>query len=236
MLSSTAHDFIEACGESGCPACRLEQAYVKRYLDHLFYESVNDIDLRKTLRANLGFCAEHGWLAATQKRPYRLGLAIIYKDVLNNVMRQLKKETGITTTDWEKAPGVVPIRRVTWKDRIIQTLTPGGYCLACHQQAAIQKSIVEVILAKSVGQQMLEAIRASDGLCMPHLRGVLEASRDANFCQALVGFHLEKYAVIHQDLEEIIRKSDYRFVDEGLGKEADAWLRALEIVAGRRTR
>jgi hypothetical protein len=46
MLSSTAHDFIEACGESGCPACRLEQAYVKRYLDNLFYESVNDIDLR----------------------------------------------------------------------------------------------------------------------------------------------------------------------------------------------
>jgi hypothetical protein len=234
MLSSTAHDFIEACGESGCPACRLEQAYVKRYLDNLFYESVNDIDIRKTLRGNLGFCAEHGWLAATQKRPYRLGLAIIYKDVLNNVMRQLKKETGLTTIDWEKASGVVPIRRVTWVDRITRSLTPRGQCPACTQQAAIQKAIVETVAGKPSSQQMLTAIRASAGLCMPHLRGVLKASHDSHFCDVLVGSHLEKYAVIHQDLEEIIRKSDYRFVDEGLGKEADAWLRALEIVVGRR--
>jgi predicted hydrocarbon binding protein len=234
MLSSTAHDFIEACGESGCPACRLEQAYVKRYLDNLFYESVNDIDLRKTLRGNLGFCAEHGWLAATQKRPYRLGLAIIYKDVLINVMRQLKKEAGSTNPEWEKSSAVVPSRRVTWVDRIIRSITPRGRCPACHQQAAIHKSIAETVGEKVVSQQMLTAIRSSAGLCMPHLRGVLKASRDSHFCEALVGIQLEKYAVIHQDLEEIIRKSDYRFVDEGLGKEADAWLRALGIVAGRR--
>ena len=236
MLSSTAHDFIEACRESGCPACRQEQTYIKRYLDNLFYESVNDIDLRKMLRGNLGFCAEHGWLAATQKRPYRLGLAIIYKDVLINVIRQLKKESGITTTDWEKGTGVVPIRRVTWMDRILRSITPRGHCPACHQQADIQKIIAETVAGKAARQPMLTAIRASDGLCIPHLRGVLKASRDSHFCEALVGIHLEKYTLIHQDLEEIIRKSDYRFVDEGLGKEADAWLRALGIVAGYRNK
>jgi hypothetical protein len=236
MLSSTAHDFIQACYEPGCPACRLEGAYILRYLEHLFHESVNDIELRKTLRGNLGFCQEHGWLAASQKRPYRLGLAIIYKDVLINVLRQLKVETGSSPADGEKRSGGLPIRRVSWKDRITRTLTPRGHCLACRQQVAIQKSIVDVILAKHDRQQMLASIRASSGLCMPHLRGVIESTRDADFCETLVGIHLEKYAVIHQDLEEIIRKSDYRFVDEGLGKEADAWLRALEIVAGRPTR
>ena len=234
MLSSTAHDFFEACHESGCPACRLEFAYVKRYLDNLFYESVNDIDLRKVLRENLGFCAEHGWLAATQKRPYRMGLAIIYKDVINNVMRQLKKEAGTSSRDWQKIQGVVPYRKVNLMDRMVRVLTPGTRCPVCARQADIQKAIVETIAEKPDRQQMLAALRASAGLCIPHLRGVIKTIRDPQFCQVLLDFHLEKYAVIHQDLEEIIRKSDYRFVDEGLGEEADAWLRALAIVAGRR--
>jgi len=33
-------------------------------------------------------------------------------------------------------------------------------------------------------------------------------------------------------LSEIIRKSDYRFLDEPWGEEGDAWLRAIAVLAG----
>ena len=62
MQSYTAFDFIDACQEPGCPVCRLEHKYIRGYLDTLFHENVNDIELRKTLRLSKGFCPEHGWL------------------------------------------------------------------------------------------------------------------------------------------------------------------------------
>jgi hypothetical protein len=37
---------------------------------------------------------------------------------------------------------------------------------------------------------------------------------------------------LRADLQEFIRKNDYRFKNEGSGPEDDAWLRAIEAVAG----
>jgi len=37
---------------------------------------------------------------------------------------------------------------------------------------------------------------------------------------------------LHAELAELIRKNDYRFMKEGLGKEGDSWLRALAMVIG----
>ncbi len=34
------------------------------------------------------------------------------------------------------------------------------------------------------------------------------------------------------ELDESIRKNDYRFVSEGFGAEGDAWIRALERLSG----
>ena len=92
MPSSTSYDLIEACQQRGCPICRLEQRAVERYLDSLFYESVNDPKLRERLRDSLGFCREHAWLAIDKRLGNALGFAIIYRDVINNVLRKLGNE------------------------------------------------------------------------------------------------------------------------------------------------
>jgi hypothetical protein len=36
------------------------------------------------------------------------------------------------------------------------------------------------------------------------------------------------------ELGEFIRKNDYRFSAENVGKEKDSWLRAIELVSGAR--
>jgi hypothetical protein len=233
MLSFTSYDLIDACKEPGCPVCRLEQRYVKGYLDNLFYESVNDIELRKTLRLSMGFCPEHGWMAANQKFPQRLGLAIIYKDVLNATIRQLTKEVRSPSRGWKKFLGFIPYQSNLLMDKAALALTPKARCPVCQQQQRFHTSIISSIIAKSSLREMLTAIEASDGLCIPHLRWVLQEIKDPASCSALINTHLDKWETVKEDLAEIIRKSDYRFVDEGPGKEAHAWLQALEIATGR---
>ena len=34
------------------------------------------------------------------------------------------------------------------------------------------------------------------------------------------------------ELDEFIRKNDYRFMSEGFGSEGDAWIRAIERLSG----
>src|SRR5215472_2076532 len=42
---------LDACAQSGCPACRLVEDDGRRYLDALVYEQVNDPGTRRCIRA-----------------------------------------------------------------------------------------------------------------------------------------------------------------------------------------
>jgi hypothetical protein len=71
---------------------------VERYLDNQFYENVNSTKWRDQLRASLGFCYEHAWLGVDQRLGDALGYSIIYRDLINSVLRHWKKDSGSTPT------------------------------------------------------------------------------------------------------------------------------------------
>ena len=79
---------------------------------------------------------------------------------------------------------------------------------------------------------MVEALRASEGLCLPHLRSALEQVREIGACEQLLSIHRARLETLESELAEFIRKNDYRFKAEGFGKEGDAWLRAVGLIAG----
>jgi hypothetical protein len=230
MQSYTAFDLIDACKQPGCPVCRLEQDYARGYLNSLFHERVNDIDLRKTLRHSKGFCAEHGWLAVNENLAGPLGVALIYKDVINNTVNQLKKELTASVQQPKDYFGHFPNPVMK---KAVRALTPTARCPACQRQEVMRGIIIASIVEKEGARKMLAALDGSDGLCFPHMKLVLQESRDPQVSKKLIDSHLKKYAAIRDDLGEIIRKQDYRFIDEAPGKEAGAWLRALEIGTGR---
>lgn len=230
MQSYTAFDLIDACYKTGCPVCRLEHNYARSYLHHLFHESVNDIELRKTLRLSKGFCPEHAWLAVSENLAGPLGVALIYKDVINNTINQLKKGFNTSTPKRMDYLGIFPNPQ---NKKASRALSPSGRCPACRRQDTMRAVIISSIFEKERVRQMLKALGESDGLCFPHLKLVLQEVKDPGIGNQLVTIHLEKYVAIREDLSEIIRKKDYRFSDEAAGKEADAWIRALEIGTGR---
>src|SRR6476659_1310692 len=85
----TYFELREALERPGCVVCRLAARSVRRYLEALSFESVNDHGLRAQLRRSRGFCNLHAWQLLDDVR-HPFGAAIIYRDVLNECARLLE--------------------------------------------------------------------------------------------------------------------------------------------------
>jgi hypothetical protein len=82
--------------------------------------------------------------------------------------------------------------------------------------------------------EVMDALRASDGFCLPHLTQALEGIKDISMGETLVSIQRTKLEGLKTELAEFIRKNDYQAIKEGFGREGDAWLRSIGMVAGAR--
>jgi hypothetical protein len=217
LPSSTVYNLLEACRAKGCPICQLEQQGVERYLDQQFYENVNSPKWRDQLRLSLGFCHEHAWLGVDQRLGDALGYSIIYRDLVNTVLKQLEIE---------------PSRHKTAKSTA--ALATHKTCPVCEHRNHITRTYLAVLAEQLKTPEMTSALQGSDGLCLPHLRMALTHIRVESDREQLIQFHRQKLESLRAELGEFIRKNDYQAAQEGFGSEGDAWLRAISIIVGRR--
>ena len=236
MPNFTTHKLLEACREQGCPVCRLEQQGVERYLSQKFYENVNSPAWRDSLRASFGFCHEHAWLAVDQRLGDALGFSIIYRDILNSVLNQLNDSSGSARTSRRRASLLrqVPEHARNRFEKLLYALTPRKRCPVCEHRDEMTRNTLSVLVKELKGPEMTEALQASDGLCLSHLRLTLEHVKDLSACEKLLSIHGEKLESLRAELAEFVRKSDYQAIKEGFGREGDAWLRAVRMIAGSR--
>ena len=232
MTSVTTFNLIEACRQPGCPVCRVEEHSVERYLDNQFYENVNNPDFRNTLRLSIGFCREHAWLAANERLGDALGFALIYHDVIESTLERLDKGVPPPTRRWAGLLKRVPEQVSALVYKTVYALTPQKRCPVCQKRDEMVAIMISSLVEDLEKPEMDVAMRASDGLCLPHLRLCLKAVKDSATCEKLITIHREKLEALHGELAELIRKNDYRFAKEGLGKEGDSWLRALAMLIG----
>jgi hypothetical protein len=106
-------------------------------------------------------------------------------------------------------------------------------CPACQVLLAHERHALETLLNFLSEADFACRFEASAGLCVihtwraaegqgphPHFRRLIEVQRHT--CMRLVA-----------ELEAFCRKHDYRFAHEPWGSESDAWLRAIELLAGK---
>lgn len=206
--SATYYSIVEACDKDGCPLCRVEQDAVLKFLDTLFYEQINELEVRERLRKSLGLCHEHAWFAADGMQGNALGLAILYDDMLRVRLEQLNEKKGK------------------------QRLAPAGKCPVCEQHDNAGHRALTVLARHLAEEEMREAIARSDGLCFHHLPLALEQIKEPSMQIDLLSIHREKMEKLRAELGEFIRKNDYRFTEEGMGKEGDSRRRILAWMAG----
>ena len=210
MPSSTVYNLLEACRAKGCPICQLEQQGVERYLDQQFYENVNSPKWRDQLRLSLGFCHEHAWLGVDHRLGDALGYSIIYRDLVNSVLKQL--ETDPSRNKSAKSP---------------DGLAPRKTCPVCEHRNHVTRTYLTVLVEQLKTPEMSSALQESDGLCLPHLRMALAHMRVESDREQLIQLHRLKLEGLRAELDEFIRKNDYQAAQEGFGSEGDAWLRAI---------
>lgn len=227
--TSLYFDLLDACARAGCPICQLGGRAVERYLDAFSYENVNDLAERARLRAARGFCNRHAW-EWWEEHHDRLGIAIVYLDVLTTVLRQLDKldeEDGGSLRDQ-----VINAFRLSRDERDrAAALLPEAACPACDLQRQTEDRALTTLLGHLAAPDCRAAYAASSGLCLPHLTRALREGSGAAPAE-LIRLERARLAGLLAELEEYLRKARHEHRHEPRGHEQSAPRRALASAAG----
>jgi hypothetical protein len=219
---ATAFEVRGALHQSGCVVCRLTLRSVARLLQSVAYEQVNDLSLRAQLRKRRGFCTVHAhqWLREAHSV---LGTALIYKDVLQAALGDLDSPTsngqrgrllrGLLGSNAAEAGEAAP-------------------CPACQTQAEAEARYLEALQALLATDAACAAeFDASDGLCRRHTLSVVRSGGPGS--ETLVAHSRKVVAELIEQLDEVVRKEDYRFRHEPRTEgERTAPARAIAWAAG----
>lgn len=220
----------QALAASGCPICRVGEEAVRRYLRFVLHESVNDPATRSRLASAWGFCRRHGW--------HFLRLEwLIMRDGLStaNIAEALLQTAEEALDDYlsAQAAGISGKKAERASvGKLVKGLTPTGECPACDLQSRHEAYALTVALACLREEAWRERFSRSDGFCLRHFREALTRGEAPDSIRWIVEDHRRRLRQLVADLEEYIRKHDYRFSHEPYGPERDAYTRATATLAG----
>jgi hypothetical protein len=226
----------DALAEPGCALCRLRTRAADGFLDTLLWESVNDPARRREIRRARGFCYEHGW--ALVRATASVGVAIIARDVLQSLLdimadADFRVNPPLSLRRMQEAMNSdVPSAATAG---LVADLEPQTLCPACVWAAKMETIYLDTLLHNLAGEDGLQAdYGASEGLCLPHFRRTLARVRKVAVYEALVSAQRAAWERLVTQLDESVRKSDYRHLNESWGEEAGAWLRGVAALVGAR--
>ena len=221
------HELLDAMQSGGCVLCRLARKASDRYLNALIYEGVIDVDIREKLRNARGPCYRHAWRIA-HRRGSVLGISIVYRDVVNTLTKALEAQAATS-------PRLFGRTQVD----LSRQLTPSVDCPACLLEGEATRRFAKTLLkhlgtppfrvsADGMAQRYVDA----GGLCLPHFQLVLSHAGQGA-ANVLAGWQAAAWRHLRDDLDELIRKHDYRFRHEPVTEsEANSWERAVAAVVG----
>jgi hypothetical protein len=223
-------DLIEALQRPGCALCYLAHQKSQRYVETLLDNAVTDVDQRDAWRRAKGFCYWHAGMATTV--PQAAGsLAILYADVLRH-------ETEHLAT---LRPALLPARWQSWllRPRLakrvqhwLKVWQQRDACPACRLWQEQEQLCLAVFLDDWHDPTLQTAFTQSRGLCVRHLTHLIAHGRTHPHLPACLAAQQEHLQALQAELQEFIRKLDYRFAREPYGSEADAWQRVITLFVG----
>jgi hypothetical protein len=229
--SAVYFTLLEALGKSGCPVCRILEEASASYLDTLFYEQVTDVGMRRKLRRARGLCNWHSWRARNIPTA-ALGMAIIALDLLDEECARLAELQRRPL--WRRMGNHLQARLSRqsllaylrgWVHRDI--------CPACQAASEHERHALETMLDFAPEAEFARRFETSFGVCLPHLVQAAVTHPFHPSLIALIEVQRGKHASLVAELEEFCRKHDYRVGREAWGGESDAWVRAIEVLAGK---
>jgi len=205
-----------------CAVCRFVASALRRQIDILFYENVNDMQTRDRIRRAGGVCRHHAALVAEQSDA--LGTAIIMQDLLNNEWSAL--EAG--KFDHPGGPsgrfgrlldsGRQPAKRIL--------------CPLCQAEHELDQRTVDSLLEALDNAEFATAFAGCAGLCVPHFHLAFERCKHEAQWRVVLTRQREALHQLAEELGELARTYDYRSRVKPTADEARAWRRGLSVSSG----
>ncbi len=219
---TAAFEVREALGKPGCAVCQLALRSVQRHIRSIAYAHVNDIELRARLRRARGFCNQHAhqWLRDARNV---LGTALIYRDVLRAAVDALDADAAANGRRGGLWQGLRAAADSTERD---------AACPLCETQLAAEARYLSALVALLAEDETARAaLEDADGLCRPHTLAALRIGGPG--AAAISAQTRQRVQALVHDLDEVIRKEDYRFRhEERTATERSAPNRAVDWAAG----
>lgn len=223
----TFAELYEALHNEGCPVCWLADRTVRRHLRTYCEENVTDVGARKKLRKANGYCNRHAHKLLEELDT--LAVAITYADIL----KKLQKELSAANPAYARSIMPTAVRR-RWQyqrgHRESPVFSIPRSCPACDEQDRSEARYVSALTTYLNDELLLEKYRASQGLCLVHLRLALGAALDPETVRVLAAVNLAAWEDLQVHLAEVVRKADHLANDERL---TDAERKALYDVVDR---
>jgi hypothetical protein len=228
----------QACKREGCPICLVTLERMERVMDFWQYEWASEMENRQVLICSKGFCSRHTWqMTQLTSLPTPFALAMVYRSILPDLLEDVERDLALAKTG--RASGRERFWSKLWRRRRKHTKRADEVvffrdCPFCQRQAEIEQSLTQELLVMLASEDFRIKLSTATGFCLSHLtQAMREAKSDA---QRIVLLECQSACLQHTmgELEELVRKHDYRFLQEPRGEEMTSWRRAAELLVGNR--
>lgn len=232
------HELRESLETPGCAICRLVVKAVKRFAAGVVYECANDHGVQQDVLLARGWCNLHAWQLSDQTGA-AFDVAILYRSTLRTMLQTLESYEAQPLQGDQNGPmawlrAAVGSAQAGQTAALAEALAPEGPCPACRLRAQTEKAYLEILLQHIGDADISTRFQQSGGLCWPHFRLTLEQKPTTMQLQALIGLQRAATEHLYTELQEFIRKHDYRYQDEPMTTEGNVWLRVVAQVSGLR--
>lgn len=205
-------------GRPRCPVCVFVTDATLRYVDALFYENVNDIAIRDQIRKDQGFCRYHAQMVSRQADA--LGTAIILKDVLTNVLRE------VDAGEYARTQSSNPIRQFfAGRGQINERPS----CVVCDAENEIDKWSVDALCQALDHEEIATLFLQSRGLCVPHFRLAAERGKSRAAWNLILDVQKSTVRDLVHRLEELAKSYDHHASHDVAAEVKGSWQEALNI-------
>ena len=213
--SRDADSLRTAFGLEGCPVCTVVLDSMQRSMDTWQYEGFTDVEHRHELIKSKGFCPLHTWQLAQLNTPFQL--AMVYQGVLTDVLSRLNRDYNkFASTDQSKSR-----RGFVWKGlwgRGRHRKDENSLferCPLCRIRAGVEQRLIATLLELLHSEEMRALLSRSTGLCLLHFMQTRKRAEmhDPEGLNYLLECQCACVQRVLGEVEELIRKHDYRFID-----------------------
>jgi hypothetical protein len=156
-------------------------------------------------------------------------MSVLAHGALSEILQQLEPPSLL------KSGGRAGLRRLlapgdSASAALAQRLAPRAGCPACATLHDAEQRYTIILHDHPEDTRLLAAYRASDGLCVPHLRRLLRQEPAAPHLAVLVATQQDIWQRLRAELEAFLHKDGSQSAQAG--SESDSRLRALLLLAG----